>query len=288
MVVADQPTAEQATSPDDSDTESDCSSSDEKPHTGANCLWRTPRSTCKPLPLHALKKPKRPSNRFTAIANDDDHCHNNVVEACQAITSKISTGPKQSQKQRRQKKHDTIRAAPGSDEEVLLRALGGKSALRNPKVLAAAKRIIAAEKDDGGSWHVVDSGAVDNVSDVRKEFPKHKVVLSKAQAQGLSYQAAGGAEIKNEGQTVIHSHDANGTKMPPLVLQVAKVGINILSVRKLTKAGCKCEFRDDGGTITLPTGEEVPFKIRQGIYMVKLYVLPPDGSDMPGFTRLGS
>ena len=76
--------------------------------------------------------------------------------------------------------------------------------------------------------------------------------------------------------------------MPQFKFQNAKVGMPILSVRRLVKKGSKVEFADDGGTIYLPCGQKVSFKERHGIYFVKLYVVPPDGSDQPGFTGPGS
>ena len=123
---------------------------------------------------------------------------------------------------------------------------------------------------------------------LKHEFPKHKVVSSKASREGMCYQAAGGAEIPNEGQTVLESITENGTRMPSLVVQAAPVGVNIHSVRKLCKGGAKVEFEDKEGTITLKCGTKVPFRIRHGIYMVKLFVQPPAGSGMPGFMRSGA
>ena len=61
-----------------------------------------------------------------------------------------------------------------------------KSALKNPKVLAAAKKIVEKDATDMKSWHVVDSGAADNVSDIKKEFPNHKITRGKAQEMGLN------------------------------------------------------------------------------------------------------
>ena len=88
---------------------------------------------------------------------------------------------------------------------------------------------------------------------------------------------------------MIDSVTEEGTKMPHMIFQAAKVGVNILSVKKLVKNGGKIKFRNDGGTIILPTGEHIPFVIRKGIYFVKLYVLPPDEhKDMPGFGRHGN
>ena len=62
----------------------------------------------------------------------------------------------------------------------------------------------------------------------------------------------------------------------------------IISVRRLVRKGSKVEFAGKGGIITLPDGKKVSFKQMRGVYVVRLLVVPPDGSDQPGFTGPGS
>ena len=135
---------------------------------------------------------------------------------------------------------------------------------------------------------MVDSGSVDDVADVNNEFPDHTVKEGKAQQQGVKYVAAGGAEIPNEGESKVTLMSDDGFLLPQITFQNAKVGMPIMSVRRLVRKGSKVEFEDDGGTITLPCGKTVTFKERHGVYFVKLYVVPPENNDQPGFTGLGS
>ena len=104
----------------------------------------------------------------------------------------------------------------------------------------------------------------------------------------MKYRCAGGAEIANEGEVTVKAVDANGTPMPTIVFQHAKIGMPILSVRKLAKKGAKVEFEHGGGTIKLPNGDTIPFVQRHGVYFVRLFVQDPNNPDMPGFIRPGN
>ena len=84
--------------------------------------------------------------------------------------------------------------------------------------------------------------------------------------------AAGGAEIPNEGESTATLRSDDGVLLPQFKFQNAKVGMPILSVRRLARKGSKVEIVDDGGVITLLCGRTVTFKERPGVYFVKLYV----------------
>ena len=160
-------------------------------------------------------------------------------------------------------------------------------AVSKSKMKKAMSKVKKEVKGDE-SWEVVDSGSVDNVADCKKEFPKHTIKTSKAQQQGVEYLAASGATIPNEGETVVDAVDAAGTPMPRMTFHNAKVGMPILSVRKLCKKGARVEFHDKGGVIKLLGGKVTPFVLKHGVYFVRLFIQNPDDPSMPGFTGQGS
>ena len=47
---------------------------------------------------------------------------------------------------------------------------------------------------------IADTGSTATLADCKTVFPQHKIRESKAQRKNISYQAAGGARIKNEGE----------------------------------------------------------------------------------------
>ena len=65
----------------------------------------------------------------------------------------------------------------------------------------------------------------------RQDPPGHKIVRSKASTKGMCCQAAGGAEIPHEGQTINDATTEDGTILLPMAVQAAPVGVNIISVR---------------------------------------------------------
>ena len=132
----------------------------------------------------------------------------------------------------------------------------------------------------------VDSGAVVQVLGAQKEVPKHPVQVSKAQAKGTEYVAANGARIANEGKVKLKAVTEEGVELPEMTWQNAKVSMPILSVRRLVRKGSRVEFAGEGGTIYLPDGNEIKFFEKIGVYMIHLYIQPPDGGE--GFGGLGS
>ena len=147
-------------------------------------------------------------------------------------------------------------------------------ALAMKKLKKASAKVKLEVKSDE-SWNGVDSGSADDVADCKKEFSKHPVREPKAQRAGVKYRCAGGAELLNEGGVVVNSTGGNGTAMPTITFQHAKVGVRMLSVRKLW-------------THELANGAIIPFVQKHGVYFVRLFIKDQDNPDTPGFTGQGA
>ena len=94
--------------------------------------------------------------------------------------------------------------------------------------------------------------------------------------------------MPNLGEVKVTLKAENGVCLENMKWQHADVNMPIMSVRRLTKKGSTVEFNDTGGKINLPDGSVIPFYMMNGVYFVKLLVMPPDGSNIPPFGGLGA
>lgn len=136
---------------------------------------------------------------------------------------------------------------------------------------------------------LVDSGAAAHV--VGPEVFPHPVLSSAGQRQGLRYTTASGERITNRGEQRVGVTSREGDGYD-ITFQVTDVSRPLLSVPRLTEHGFRVDFGADGGTISHPrAGKTMKFQRRNGVYVLRLRVRPPNG-DKPrpaaaGFTRQG-
>ena len=128
---------------------------------------------------------------------------------------------------------------------------------------------------------MVDSGSQPNVADCPREFPQHPIRPSEGQKIGLSYKAADGSLIPNEGEIQIQHLEADGT-VYDFTIQNAKVHCPIISVRYLVTRDCIVTFHREGGFIQYPTGKRINVVVKDGVFFVGLRVLPPNTKNVFG------
>ena len=128
---------------------------------------------------------------------------------------------------------------------------------------------------------MVDSGSQPTVADCEKEFPGHKIEPSPAQEHGVHYKVADGTLIPNLGQCKIVHREHDG-ELYEFIFQHAKVHTPIVSVLELVVKDCMVTFHKAGGHITYPTGKQIEFVIKEGVFFVALNVLPPGTTDIFG------
>ena len=121
---------------------------------------------------------------------------------------------------------------------------------------------------------VVDSGAEDSVTPPDL-FPG-EVAPSSTSRAGRKYRAANGSPIPNLGQTVAHFRDPEG-RMCGIPFQVAPVERPLLSVARMTEAGCTVSFGNNSGEIVhAASGRTLPLFRRNGVYVLELSPVAPE------------
>ena len=205
---------------------------------------------------------------------DDEHA---MMEGICQFAHKVSTGPKPSQKERKQA--DKAKPKPLTKQqikEIVNAVKQGKIQL--PK--------IEDHTDDDwmAIWALMDAGSAVHVADLEKHLPGVKVRESAAQKCGVRYQCANGGEIPNKGEGLVRFKTEAGIEKT-IVVQNAEVGMPIISTNKLAKEQNDIVYRaDDGYILHLPTGQRTPFVARDGVYFVQMRI-PNDLAT--GFQRRG-
>ena len=134
---------------------------------------------------------------------------------------------------------------------------------------------------------MVDSGSFCHAIDAEVELPEHELIpLSEHESQQDGESACGGimkrlGRVKTIGTVEGKSLDVQWNAM--------KVKVPILSVRRLVHDKHSVRFRREGGYIrNLRTGEKIPFFEFQGVYYLKMKIVPPSKpipSAEPVFSR---
>ena len=139
---------------------------------------------------------------------------------------------------------------------------------------------------------VVDSAAVDcvmsktTVNELRSD-PEAPLKQGAAAKAGVSYVAADGGEIPNEGEQPVDMLTREGHECD-MTWQVADIQKPLLSVRALTKTGHQVNFRqNDGEIINKATGRKIHFIRRGDLYVVTMWMKAREGGGEPGFHRQG-
>ena len=122
---------------------------------------------------------------------------------------------------------------------------------------------------------ILDSGASESVCPPSMA-PLWAIEDSPGSKIGLHYLSANGGRIANRGQQRLPIELAGGVRTHA-VFQVADVSRPLISVAKLAEAGKAVIFGCSGGVIRdIATGVDTPFERRDGIYIFKMKIPPPD------------
>ena len=117
----------------------------------------------------------------------------------------------------------------------------------------------------------VDSGASESVMNA-DTLPSVPMTEGDAKRRGVRYEVADGTLIPNEGEKSFVAMDENGTTRG-LKMQVTDVNKALLSVRRITQAGNRVILEEDHGWIEdKSTGECMPLTMKEGMYMIKMWV----------------
>ena len=131
-----------------------------------------------------------------------------------------------------------------------------------------------------GAWErvpvTVDSGAIDSVMP-KKVASGVKIRETAASRQGLTYRAANGTAIKNEGERALEGYTGEGNRAN-MTMQVAEVTKPLGSVRAMVKAGNMVVFDDgDSYIVNKATGVKTVIEDRNGAFVFDIWV--PKGND---------
>ena len=125
---------------------------------------------------------------------------------------------------------------------------------------------------------LVDSGAAESVIPPTT-LPAHPVRQNAASLGGEQYLTADGKEIPNKGEQQVRFRTDEGHRCA-LTFQVTDVTKPLLSATQLADTGHEVIFRKTGGVIRhTRTGREIRFIRKSGLYILKMWVEPPDAKD---------
>ena len=132
---------------------------------------------------------------------------------------------------------------------------------------------------------ILDSGTSESVCPASMA-PLWPIDDSPGSLVGLHYLFASGGRIPNRGQQRLPIELGNGMRTHA-IFQVADVSRPLVSVAKLAEAGKAVIFGCSGGVIRdLESGVDTPFERRDGIYIFKIKIPPPDAvSPTSSFAR---
>ena len=121
---------------------------------------------------------------------------------------------------------------------------------------------------------VVDSGAAESVAP-EKDLPHIATVPSPGSRAGVTYTAANGESIENEGQKEVTMITNEGQNVNVLY-QVADVSRTLTSVSRVCDAGNRVIFESWGGYIqNLQTGSTTTFERKSNVYELTGWMLAP-------------
>ena len=121
---------------------------------------------------------------------------------------------------------------------------------------------------------MVDSGSFCHAIDAQEQLPDHEITPLGISENSQEAESACGGIMKRLGRVKTKGLVAG----IPLDIRwnAMKVKVPILSVRKLIQGNHTVWFEKHGGYIlNLLTGEKLPFFEIQGVYYLKMKILPP-------------
>ena len=121
----------------------------------------------------------------------------------------------------------------------------------------------------------VDSGAADTVApkSIGSQFPMKQTIAS---LSGMTYSAANGTEIKNQGERRITGKTSDGTPIT-ITVQVADVKKMLGSVSRMCDANNQVVFDNDGSYIkNKVNGRVTKLDRRNGVYKFDMWIPEDD------------
>ncbi|MDA8584227.1 hypothetical protein N9L68_08320 [bacterium] len=131
--------------------------------------------------------------------------------------------------------------------------------------------------DSGASETVAQEGVLDSIP----------LVEGEARRKGVQYEVADGTLIPNLGEKEFIAVGECGA-LRKMKVQVCDVNKPLLSVRRVTQAGNRVVFEEDGGYIEdKVSGERMWLREKDGMYLLKLWVRKGAEQNPQGFSRQG-
>ena len=132
----------------------------------------------------------------------------------------------------------------------------------------------------------VDSGACDTVMPV-SSLCSFKMLPSYQSLNEMEYEVANGESVPNLDERRCEVRTTGSLAPKLIIFQIADVSRPLISVAKLTESGKAVIFGCSGGVIRdLATGHDTPFERRDGIYIFKMKIPPPEAvNPESGFAR---
>ena len=154
--------------------------------------------------------------------------------------------------------------------------------------VAPPRNVFALKKQFSGARAVevlVDSGAAESV--MPDGMLPHVVKPNASSLAGESYYTACGKKVPCKGEQIVDFTTREGHDCK-LTFQVTDVTKPLLSVAQLVASGHKVEFEKAGGTnANKATGKTKRFVRRAGLYVLHMWVRPPNGDTLQEFARQG-
>ena len=238
-------------------------------HEETTLLWPLIRS---PPP-----RPTVTSNKFADLCDseDSDDDESEMLKALAQLTSKISTGPKQTQSQKKKK----------GKKMNMTRVLAVAKKIRNGELTLPDLKLESNDEYDA-AWALVDTGAGVNCAS-RKQFPDAVPV----NAPEVQLTTAGGKNLPNKGAMRVTTVSQEGI-VRERIFYDAPVDMPIISIAeesKQGKAGSSALFRRlDGFIEDDATKERQHFVKRKGVYFMKVFIKRKKALESElGFARPG-
>ena len=219
-------------------------------------------------------------NSFEELFNEDSYedeedGDEHMLKALQQFASKVSTGPKVSQKQKK-----SLRPKPIDRRTVAAIA----KQVRNGNYNLPDLQLESDERYEA-KWALVDTGAGRSCAKRSQHFGSTK---SKLNPSTVKMATASGEELKSRGCFTLNLLTAEGNSIQQ-TFEDADVDIPIMSVTELASngpIGSDVIFRqNDGAIVDLQSGAVSKFLRRKGVYFIKVFTLKNRQSS---FTRLGA
>ena len=251
---------------------------DEFSETDLEPVWCLPQ--CAITESHACRVCDPPSfehpNSFAAIFDDiedDEDDESVILDAIKQISSKVTIGPRKSQKERK-------------------RSLDKRSISQIARLVKAGKLNLPqldleSNEDYEAIWALVDSGAAKSCARRKGHFGN---TVTHLRPSSVKMATASGEELKSRGCFQITALSAEGNEVTQ-TFEDADVDMPIMSVGEISANGDKGSNvlfgEHDGHLIDIKTSATSKFYRRRGVYFMKLYV-PRNKSADPDFVRPGA